>query len=125
MHFKLPRGSSLKLISDSSTFISWIVKNKSKSNFAERAFLLYTWATIITGYVFTNVLHSPGAGEVIRDSDILSRDPNYRPTKFQYWDFQTDDHIRRLIAFCDPFKPIDNTFDLTIEAINLTSSLLS
>lgn len=123
--FKLPRGSNLKLISNSSTFISWIIKNKSKSNFAERAFLLYTWATIITGYAFTNILHSPGAGEVIRDSDILSRDSNYRPTKFQYWDFRADDHIRQLIAFCDPFKPIDNTFDLTVEAINLTSSLLS
>ena len=124
-YLNLPRGTSLKLISDSSTAISWIVKNKTKSVFAERAFLLYTWATIITGYSFTNVTHSPGAGEVIRDSDMLSRNPDYRPTKYQYWDFQTDHRLLQLISFCDPFKSTENTFGITIEAINLTNSILS
>ena len=47
----------------------------------QKAFLLYTWSTITTGYTFNNISHSPGAGDVIRDSDILSRNPHYRHTE--------------------------------------------
>ena len=62
---------------------------------------------------------------MIRDSEILSRNPNYRPTKYQYWDFQSDRRLLQLISFCDPFKSTEDTFEITIEAINLTNSIPS
>ena len=120
--FYLPRGSYLRLTSDSATSISWLSKNKTKSKFAERAFLLYTWSTITTGYTFNDISHSPGAGDVIRDSDILSRNPDYRPQQYQYVDFNKDESLRQLIAFCDPFKSPVDIANVTLAAINLTTS---
>ena len=124
-HFNLPRGSYLKIISDNASSISWLMKNKTKSNYAERAFLLYTWSTITTGYTFNNISHSPGAGDVIRDSDILSRNPHYRPPKYQYINLHEDKDLLELISFCDPFKNSSDIFNITIEAIKLTTSIFS
>ena len=124
-HCNLPRGSYLKLISDNASSISWLMKNKTKSSYAERAFLLYTWSTITTGYTFNNISHSPGSGDVIRDSDILSRNPHYRPLKCQYINLNEDKDLLELISFCDPFKNSSDIINITIEAIKLTTSIFS
>jgi hypothetical protein len=47
--FKLPRGALLHCKSDSMSALSWVMKNKASSQYAQVAFLAYTFAIMRTG----------------------------------------------------------------------------
>lgn len=72
-NFGAPRGTKVKMLTDSISAKTWVEKDRCSSRFANTAFLLYIWTLFLTGYVVVEVKHIPGASDQMRPIDDLSR----------------------------------------------------
>ena len=112
-HFKAPRGAVLCCRSDSMSALSWIAKNKASSQYAQLAFLAFTYVSLHTGFVFVGNDHIAGAGAEMGDSDKLSRDLATSGTDLaRFVSTSCDALLNELFRLLDPTRDCTTARDL-------------
>lgn len=105
-----PRGTRLHWTSDSMAALSWVLANRAKSVFAQRAFTAYTWFCIEAGYDVADVVHESASTARMQELDDLSRLNvlhNYDPSLVV--DFSANQSVIRLFQLCDPTSLLDTS----------------
>ena len=106
--------------------LAWVNNNKASSQYAQVAFLAYTYVMLKTGFVFSDNKHLAGAGTQMFDSDALSRNRqtrNSNPELFR--ETSSDLLLNNLFVRLDPTKDHSTVADLlstfrhVAECINL------
>ena len=92
---KAPRGTVISVKSDSMSALMWLEANKMSSVYGQVAFMSYTYASLVTGYVIAVSTHIAGNSIEMAPIDSLSRDSI--PTEF------------------DPSLCIDTSFDEALD----------
>ena len=123
LQFHPPRGTRVAVRGDNMSALSWLGKNKSKSQAAHYGFLAYTWVIIITGFVVCDIQHIPGASAQMAYVDALSRGASLvGPSWGQQEEIKP--HLDVLFNICDPSAFTSSTLDNHLVALNKVILLL-
>lgn len=111
---KAPRGTRVRMKSDSMSALTWVKANRTKSLYAQIAFVAYAWIIMVTGYIIPDAEHIAGSSDAMNPVDAISRDRipiEFDPTKF----VQTtnDILIDELFSFCKPVQDQANHDSIT------------
>ena len=122
LQFHPPRGTRVAVRGDNMSALSWLGKNKSKSQAAHYGFLAYTWVIIITGFVVCDIQHIPGASDEMFHVDALSRGASLVGPSWAQQEIYRP-HFDNLFALCDP-SASSCTLDNHLVALNKVILLL-
>jgi len=95
-----PKGCRIHWTGDNTSALSWVDENRCNSNFAQRAFIAFTFLCLRFQIEVVDVVHRPGY--LMGAIDALSRDLPHtlNPTLFR--SIASSAVIDRLLKVCDP-----------------------
>ena len=104
--YKAPRSTVFSVKSDSMSALTWITDNKMSSVYGQVAFVCYTYAILVTGYIVTEATHIAGNSVEMANIDALSRDvyPVDLDENLRI-DMTVVSAIDQLFALCNPSEP--------------------
>ena len=86
--------------------LSWVDENRCKSNFAQRAFIAFTFLCLRFQIEVADVIHRPG--HLMGAIDALSRDNPHDLDPQLFRSIDSSVVIDRLLRVCDPTTLLDN-----------------
>jgi hypothetical protein len=101
-----PKGCHIHWTGDNVSALSWVDENRCKSNFAQRAFIAFTFLCLRFQIEVADVIHRPG--HLMGAIDALSRDNPHDLDPQLFRSIDSSVVIDRLLRVCDPTKLLDN-----------------
>ena len=95
-----PKGCHIHWTGDNTSALKWVDENRCKSNFAQRAFIAFTFLCLRFQIEVVGVTHRPGY--LMGAIDALSRDRPHHLEPSLFRSLASSKAIDRLLRVCDP-----------------------